>query len=578
MNRRKLIPVFILLVALVARLYQLDFRALWWDEGLSLLFARLDYVANARMAVTLADTNPPVYRLLLGVWINLVGSSAWAARLFSALPGVMLVAVIFRLTRTLRLPRPVAVIAMSLSAASPMLIYYSQEAKGYSWVALAGTASVLVWLLTLTPAPSPYRARGAIWLLWAACLLLAIGSHYISVFLIAVENLWTLILTLRNWRGHEKRWLVHWGWQIGSQVAVALCLLPFVVITFGGTSAAMRGETGEFNNLGPSEFITQHILELTQGPTASGVSAGLVAVVVIGIVVIGYWRLEDKRVRELAIWDLGFWNLRFIALTWIIIPIGLGFVLNSYHSFFFPRFVLYVVPAILILIANGIWQVALRLSQSLVMRNSHWSLVIVSLSHCLIVSPAPLRYGAVLFIALLWSPTLVAHYNTPTAPGEDWRPIAKTLQPLMRAGDAAVYTWGWIPGYLEAYLPPAPQPTYTLGFFTPESLDDDMQAIVAEPERVWLFDYEIKQFDVRNLAGNWLRSRAALVYDDWPGGQKGHVALFVLKPTATNSPNALSAQFSNGLRFTTAEVQAALAPGDALTIPIAWQVRTASRP
>ncbi|MEK7278521.1 MAG: hypothetical protein AAB427_14310, partial [Chloroflexota bacterium] len=62
--RRYGLAILILLLATFLRLYHLDFRALWWDEGLSLLFARLDFVSNAQMAVKLADTNPPLYRLL----------------------------------------------------------------------------------------------------------------------------------------------------------------------------------------------------------------------------------------------------------------------------------------------------------------------------------------------------------------------------------------------------------------------------------------------------------------------------------------------------------------------------------
>ena len=124
--RRYATPVIVLLLATALRLYHLDFRALWWDEGLSLFFARLNLWDNARMAVTLADTNPPLYRMLLGCWLGMAGGSAFAARLFSALPGVALVALVYPLARRLRCSRAVSLAAMALCAASPMLIYYSQ--------------------------------------------------------------------------------------------------------------------------------------------------------------------------------------------------------------------------------------------------------------------------------------------------------------------------------------------------------------------------------------------------------------------------------------------------------------------
>lgn len=555
-TRRFLFPIIILLVATLLRLYHLDFRALWWDEGLSLFFARLDYAANAQIAVTLADTNPPIYRLLLGVWLNLVGWSAWTARLFSVLPGVVLVAIAYRLARELKFPRERALTAMALCAASPMLVYYAQEAKGYSLVAMAGTASVLLWLKLLPHSQIPKLKGGSVgvWRLWGLMLLLTIGSHYIAAFLVAVENLWTAVLTLRSWRGGERLWLKHWAWQIGIQAVVAAALLPFALLTFGGTSAAIRGETGEFTGLsGPAQFFGQHALELTQGPTAGGAWAWVAVVVVIGLLVIGYWELDAKRRDWRLDLEFGIWSLRFEfwgLLSWIALPILFGFILNTYHEFFFPRFVLYTVPAIMLLAASGLSRLTLaKPPVGVVSRSTRYSLI------------------TSLFIVALWLPTLKAHYTAPGDPAEDWRPVANALRPLVREGDAAIYTWGWIPGYLDAYMPHAPRPDYHLGFFTPDSLDPEMHALTTRRSRLWLLDYQVDHFDVRNMAGRWLGEGAALVYDQWFG--VGHVALFALEPTPA-SGDAIEYEFANGLRLTTQQVSAELAPGEALAIQLNW--------
>jgi hypothetical protein len=566
MRLRNYFPVALLLCATLLRLYHLDFRALWWDEGLSLFFARLDYQTNARMAVILADTNPPIYRMLLGYWAGFLGWSAFSARLFSALPGIVLVALVYRLARELRFSKAIALIAMALCAASPMLIYYAQEAKGYSLATMAGTGSVLFWLKLHGQRDSGvngyttdkrmlgvhpfirFKSVGTdffLWFVWGLMLLLAIGSHYITAFLIALENLWTLTLAIRSWRGHESKWIRHWLWQISTQAIVALILLPFVLLTFGGTSAAVRGETGEFSGLsGPLQFFGQHALELTQGPGAGGWWGWGVAVMVIGLLVIGNWRLETGD-WKLAV---GSWKL----LTWILIPILLGFALNVYHEFFFPRFVLYVVPAIMLLVASGLSQIAHRLSR--IARFSYLALCIMNCALCI---------G-------LWTPTLQVYYPAPGDPAEDWRPIAEAMRPLVREGDAAIYGWGWMPGYLDAYLPPTlPRPHYHLGFFTPESLDPDMASITSGQSRVWLLDYQIDQFDVRNMAGRWLGERSALVYDAWFG--KGHIALFGLKPTPTTSSDFITHDFANGLRLTVPKMQSSLAPGEALVLSLIWE-------
>ncbi len=563
---RLILPITLLLCATFLRLYHLDFRALWWDEGLSLFFARLDYQTNARMAVTLADTNPPIYRMLLGYWAGFLGWSAFSARLFSALPGIILVAIIYRLARELKFPKATAPVAMALCAASPMLVYYAQEAKGYSLVAMAGTGSVLAWWSLHSKWMSGVNgfetdermsARhpimrwvsvdtlpdSVLWFVWGLMLLLSIGSHYITAFLVALENLWTLALTIRNWRGNESKWIRYWAWQIGAQVVVALILLPFILLTFGGTSAAVRGETGEFSGLnGPLQFFGQHALELTQGPGAGGGWGRMAAIAVIGLLVIGYWRLGGRSRLTIRVW--------WLLISWVAVPILLGFALNSYHEFFFPRFVLYVVPAIMLLIANGISYIAHRLS--------------------FVVSRLTFQVLLTALIAVLWTPTLLAHYTHPGDPVEDWRPLAEAMRPLAREGDAAVYVWGWMPGYLDAYLPPTvPRPHYHLGFFTPESLDPEMTSIISRRSRVWLLDYEIDQFDGRNAAGRWLGERSALVYEGWFG--KGHIALFGLRPTPITSPKLLSHEFANGLKLTLPEMRAALRPGDALVMSLVWE-------
>ena len=84
--------VIILLVAFALRVIQLDRRPLWWDEGNSVYFAHQGLSALVNETRTTNDTDPPVYRLALGGWGILAGSSPFAVRFFSALLGVVAVA------------------------------------------------------------------------------------------------------------------------------------------------------------------------------------------------------------------------------------------------------------------------------------------------------------------------------------------------------------------------------------------------------------------------------------------------------------------------------------------------------
>lgn len=510
MRRRLFIAVVLLLAALALRLVQLDFRALWWDEGLSLFFARLGYLEQARFAVLLADTNPPIYRMLLGLWTQLAGSSAWSARLFSVFAGVVLVAGTFRLAADIRPHHSAAVIAAALAAASPMLVYYGQEAKGYSLVAAAGVLAVLIWR-RLCNRPSAARWAG-----WGLCVLLALGSHYIFAFLLLSMNAWSLWRSRRLGRTHVAR-------LIGAQAVVGLLLLPFVTVTFTQTTAAVRGETGDFTGLdGPGAFLLRHLIEFALGPR--GASASGLALAALLVLAGGYGALRARRDGA-------------IMASMIGGPLLLGMALNSYHEFFFPRFLLYCVPLLLVLAAVGL---------DALPRAAGW-------------------VGATA-IVLAFAPTLRQHYADAGDPLEDWRPLAAAVQPLLAAGDGAVYVWGWMPGYLHAYLPPAPEPTYRLGYFTPENLAGDLTAMAAQHERIWLFDYQIDTFDVRNGAGRWLGRQAGLAYAQWFGN--AHVSLFVQPKRSACTRQ--TAQFVNGLRVSFCRREIQTRPGGAVAVELAW--------
>lgn len=526
-------PFVLLLLGLGLRLHHLTLRALWWDEGLSVFFSQFGYFENARLAVTLADTNPPFYRLLLGGWLALLGDSAWATRLLSVLAGVVLLAVVWRLAREIRLSFITATLAMALATLSPMLIYYAQEAKGYSLEALAGVSAVVLWWrLHRHLWPSSTRpAHLALWGLFGLALLFSIGVHYIAVFLIFTLNVGSALVLARRygwaiWRWPTPAW--RQAFALGAvQTLVMAALLPYVLTTFAATRAIVAGETTQQFTpwAGPLAYLADHAGQFAAGPHAQGWVA-LVSVGVLGGLA-GWGALRMARASVLL---LG---------SWLLVPVGLGLIFSAIHPFFFPRFLLYSVPAMLVLAAAG-------------------------LTHL----PRPATVSLLLAILLSWAAPLATHYTRWDTPDEDWRPVAAALAPYLRAGDGAIYVWGWIPGYLQVYLPPnTPAPDYFLGFFTPETLDPEMGAITASHDRVWLLDYQVDALDSRNLAGNWLSTRYGLAYTEWIG--TAHLALWVA-PSVPTQPE-IEVTFENGVRLRYAPLYPGVYPGDALAATLTWQ-------
>ncbi|MBI2864830.1 MAG: glycosyltransferase family 39 protein [Chloroflexi bacterium] len=134
-----------LALGLVLRLLDLGGRNTWYDEISSILFAEKDLATIVR--ATAADTMPPLYYFLLHFWL-LLGNNLWVARSLSVLLSVGTIVVAFAIGRRLFGAR-VALIASLLVALNPFQIYYGQEVRMYSLLALSQLLAIYFLLRCL---------------------------------------------------------------------------------------------------------------------------------------------------------------------------------------------------------------------------------------------------------------------------------------------------------------------------------------------------------------------------------------------------------------------------------------------
>src|SRR5262249_47188302 len=120
----------IALVALALRLHDLDAQGLWSDEGGSVRYASLP-IAQLIATISAEDPHPPLYYLLLALWMPVAGVSDFAVRLPSALFGTLTVAPVYALGRRVG-GRAAATIAALFAALNPLLVWYGQEARMYA--------------------------------------------------------------------------------------------------------------------------------------------------------------------------------------------------------------------------------------------------------------------------------------------------------------------------------------------------------------------------------------------------------------------------------------------------------------
>jgi uncharacterized membrane protein len=173
-------------LAAVLRFSTLSEQSFWHDEAVTVgrvLKPSLGATINADAS---SEATPPAYYVLAWLWTRVFGTSEAGVRALSAVCGVALVPTMYAAARHLLWPRA-ATMAAALVAVSPFLVWYSQEARAYSLLALLAGLSLLCMARALE-LPSGGRVAA-----WATVAALALATHYFAVFLVAPEAAWLLL-------------------------------------------------------------------------------------------------------------------------------------------------------------------------------------------------------------------------------------------------------------------------------------------------------------------------------------------------------------------------------------------------
>lgn len=136
------VAAFLITFGAVLRVGTLDWHSLWLDETFDI------WVATSHTAVqiwsTQVDPNEPsLYYWLLHHVFAILGTSAPAARLLSAVGSVAGIGLVYLLARTLAPATPLGRTAATLLALAPLDFWYAQEARMHGLVAPAGALLAL---------------------------------------------------------------------------------------------------------------------------------------------------------------------------------------------------------------------------------------------------------------------------------------------------------------------------------------------------------------------------------------------------------------------------------------------------
>ncbi|HET8566447.1 MAG TPA: glycosyltransferase family 39 protein [Solirubrobacterales bacterium] len=163
------------------RFATIDLQSYRYDEAVTVGRVLHPSLLDTFWAVPRSESTPPLYYLIAWLWSRPFGTGEVWMRSLSALAGTASILVVYLGARALPLPRRAGLVAAAAVAVSPVLIWFSQDARAYSLVFLLTALSFLFF----ARARRSGSRRDLAW--WAAFSALALATHYFAGFVVAAE-------------------------------------------------------------------------------------------------------------------------------------------------------------------------------------------------------------------------------------------------------------------------------------------------------------------------------------------------------------------------------------------------------
>ncbi|RMH01442.1 MAG: hypothetical protein D6706_01750 [Chloroflexi bacterium] len=346
MNRQKRhyrILLIILWISFALRIYHLTGQSLWWDEMWTV--ALLQMPPSEMFSALLADrVHMPLYFVALRGWVSWLGLNTFGLRYFSVLAGFLAVPLVYRLGQRL-IGRNVALLTAGLLAVSPFHIWFSQETRMYSLLALAPLlVNLLFW----------QALRSANWRAWAGyslAMAVCVYIHYFSLFVLLAHYIF-LSVYYRRFPDAFRRWLL-------AVIVPGVLFAGWVALTLriGGYREA------SISWIAPAHWYEPlfTLLAFTAGPTIDPAQGWPYVALVAGMLGVGMvvWRYGGNGRNLTVLSDntlvthfLLVWLIAPLMLTWLI---SLDLPLPQKRSIYMDRYLIVSLPALLLLVAWG-WE------------------------------------------------------------------------------------------------------------------------------------------------------------------------------------------------------------------------------
>lgn len=317
--------LFIILIGLILRIYNLGKFGFWFDEATLLLLAgQLKEIFSFSSNVFGTIEIFPVV-ILLKCWRN-ISSNDFFLRFFSVIWGILSIIMIYRLGEFI-FSRKVGILSALFLSISPIHIYYSQELSSYSLSVFLALVSSYCFLKILK---NPNYILSILYVLTTSAF---IYTHPINFIFILTQNVFFYLFYYKD-KYLRRKWkylqLIIFLFSLPCLGIVIVQFLRFsqVNIFFWIPKPSLRA-------------LLQTFMVFSLGYHASW-KLQLLALAIflfLSLKAIFYWHKKNEI---------------FYLVFWIVFPISLIWLISQFHPFYLHRIFLFVLPAFCLLAAAGL--------------------------------------------------------------------------------------------------------------------------------------------------------------------------------------------------------------------------------
>lgn len=339
--KKFLILTAIILIGFSLRLYDLNSESLWRDEVFSVNTAKQPIIE----IFNIQDTNPPLYYIILHLWINFIGDSDFTLRMLSVILGVLALFMIYKVGKQL-FDDQIGLLSSLVLGIATFQIHYSQEVRTYSLTVLLTLISVYFYIKLLD------KNRVVDYILYIISGSLLTYSHVYGFFILLAQNFHFIFC---KYTGTDVE-VTYRRWIFG-QIFIFVLFLPWISVFISQTSLVVK--KGFWISQPGLKDIRNTIRGFTGHAIVFWLSFPLLILSLFSVKKISgnfdFRSIKDS-IEEFR-WEIKLEYFSKIAflLMWLIIPIIVPFLISHITSpIYLDRYAIVASLPLYILIAKGV--------------------------------------------------------------------------------------------------------------------------------------------------------------------------------------------------------------------------------